>query len=70
MVDVSVARVDFADYTMKRNRKYLFMSVWGYSSLITITAEFSTRAKLGRCITVLEFVLTSGDTSVEQMSCI
>jgi len=55
---------------MKKNRKYLFMSVWGYSILITVTAEFSTRAKMGRCITVLKFVLTSGDISVEQMSCI
>jgi len=70
MMNVSVARMDFADYTMKRKRKYLIMSGWGYSSLIAVTAEFSTRAKMGRCITVLEFVLTSGDTSVEQMSCI
>jgi len=50
MMNVSVARVDFADYTMKRKKKSLFMSVWGYSSLIAVTAEFSTRAKMGRCI--------------------
>jgi hypothetical protein len=70
MMNLSVARVDFADYTMKRKRKNLFMIGWGYSSLIAVTHEFSTRAKMGRCFTVLDFVLTSGETSVEQMSCI
>ena len=40
MMDVSVARVDFADYTMNRKRKNLFMSGWAYSSLIAVIAEF------------------------------
>jgi hypothetical protein len=62
MMHVSVARVDFADYTMKRKRKNLFMSGWGYSSLIAVIAEFSTPAIMGSWNTVLGFVLTSGDT--------
>jgi hypothetical protein len=61
MIDVSVARVDFVAYTIKRKRKILFASGWAYSSLIAVAAEFSTRAKMGRCITVLEFVPTGAD---------
>jgi len=53
MIAVSVAQADFFNYTIKRKRKSLFMSGWGYSSLVAVTAEFSTRAKMGRCITVL-----------------
>ena len=46
------------------------MSGWGHSSLMAATAQFSTRAKLDRLITVADFVLRDGDTSVEKMSSI
>jgi hypothetical protein len=70
MMAVSVARVVFFDYTLKRKIKNLFMSGWGHSSLMAATAQFSTRAKLDRLITVADFVLRDGDTSVEKMSSI
>jgi len=68
MMAVSVARVVFFDYTIKRKIKNLFMSGWGHSILMAATAQFSTRAKLDRVITVAVFVLRDGDTSVEKMS--
>jgi hypothetical protein len=53
MMDVSVARVDFVDYRIKRKRNILFMSGWRYSSLMALIAEFLTRVKMGRFIIVL-----------------
>ena len=84
MMVVSVARMDFFDYTIKRKKMSVHewlgiqqpdcchrwgyssltavtgwhTAVWlpsplGYSSLIAVTAEFSTLAKMCTCITVL-----------------